>query len=70
MAREKDHIAMTVVRRGAGAMEGDNVAVEHVRSPSAPDSWHDRNGYINRQAVEAFIHDQTDGQKYRLTEWF
>jgi len=70
MAREKDHIAMTVMRSGAGAMEGDNLAVEYVRSPSPPDSWHDRNGYLNRQAVEAFIHDAQDGQIMRLTGWF
>lgn len=70
MAREKDHIAMTVISGGAGAMEGDNVAVEYVRSPSPPDGWHDRNGYLNRQAVEAFIHCPDRGQIMRLTEWF
>jgi len=70
MAREKDHIAMTVIQGGAGAMEGDNVAVEYVRSPSPPDGWHDRNGYLNRQAVEAFIHCPERGQIRRLTEWF
>lgn len=68
--REKDHIAMTVVKAGSGAMEGDNVAIEYVRSPSPPDSWHDRNGYLNRQAVEAFIHCPDRGQIMRLTEWF
>ena len=50
-AREKDHIAMTVMQSGAGAMEGDNCQIEYVRSPSAADGWHDRNGYIGRQAV-------------------
>lgn len=70
MAREKDHIAMTVMRAGVGAMEGDNLSVEYVRSPSPPDSWHDRNGYLNRQAVEAFIHCPDRGQIMRLTEWF
>lgn len=70
MAREKDHAAMTVMRSGAGAMEGDNVQVEYVRSPSAPDGWHHRNGYLNAQAVEAFIHCPRDGQKMRITEWF
>lgn len=44
--------------------------IEYVRSPSAPDGWHDRNGYLNRQAVEAFVHSPHDGQKKRFTEWF
>lgn len=70
MAREKDHMDMTIIKRGAGAQEGDNVQIEYVRSPSPPDGWHDRNGYLNRQAVEAFIHDPWDGQTDRLTEWF
>jgi hypothetical protein len=69
-AREKDHIAMTVMRSGIGAMEGDNVQVEYVRSPSDPDGWHDRNGYIGRQAVEAFLHHPQDGQTNRFTVWF
>lgn len=69
-SREKDHIAMTVMSSGIGQMEGDNLQIEYVRSPSPPDGWHSRNGYLNRQAVEAFIHDAHDGQKIRLTEWF
>jgi len=43
---------------------------EIVRSPSAPDGWHDRNGYVNRQAVECFLHDPHDGAFARFTEWF
>lgn len=69
-AREKDHIAMTVIGSGPGAMEGDNVNVEIVRSPSAPDGWHARNGYLNRQAVEAFLHHPLDGQIARFTAWY
>lgn len=68
--REKDHIAMTVIRSGPGAMEGDNCYIEYVRSPSPPDGWHDRNGYLNRQAVEAFVHCPQDGQIDRFTRWF
>lgn len=68
--REKDHIAMTVMECGAGEMLGDNVQIEWVRSPSAPDGWHHRNGYLNRQAVEAFLHCPTNGQIMRFTEWF
>lgn len=69
-SREKDHTEMTVIQTGIGAMEGDNVMVEYVRSPSAPDGWHDRNGYLGRQAVEAFTHDPQDGQVDRFTVWF
>ncbi|MDP0925729.1 hypothetical protein Q0601_00945 [Paracoccus onubensis] len=69
-SREKDHIAMTAINIGIGAMEGDNTAIEVIRSPSAPDGWHHRNGYLNRQAVEAFVHHARDGQTDRLTEWF
>lgn len=46
------------------------VTVEFLRSPSPPDSWHDRNGYINSQAVEAFIHHPENGQVMRITHWF
>lgn len=68
--REKDHIGLTVIKSGMGAAEGDNVQIEYVRSPSPPDGWHDRNGYVNRQAVECFIHDPHDGQNTRFTEWY
>ena len=68
--REKDHIGMTIMKCGMGAMEGDNIEIEYIRSPSPPDGWHDRNGYVNRQAVEAFVHHPYDGQISRLTEWF
>lgn len=67
---EKDHTAFTQVSVGATHVEGQGMQAEYVRSPSAPDGWHDRNGYVNRQAVEAFIHCPHDGQKDRLTEWF
>jgi hypothetical protein len=68
--REKDHIGMTMVNARPPEIEGDNVMVETVRSPSPPDGWHDRNGYVNRQAVECFLHDPIDGQVARFTEWF
>lgn len=67
---EKDHTAFTQINKGATRVEGGDMMAEYVRSPSAPDSWHDRNGYVNRQAVEAFIHCPHDGQKDRLTEWY
>lgn len=67
---EKDHTAFTQINTGAARVEGGDMMAEYVRSPSPPDGWHDRNGYTNRQAVEAFIHCPHDGQKDRLTEWF
>lgn len=67
---EKDHTAFTQVNMGASRVEGVDMMAEYVRSPSDPDGWHDRNGYINRQAVEAFEHCPHDGQITRFTEWF
>lgn len=67
---EKDHTAFTQIEAGATRVEGGDMMAEWMRSPSPPDGWHDREGYKNRQAVEAFIHCPHDGQKDRLTEWF
>jgi len=44
--------------------------VESLRSPSVSDSWHDRNGYKSKQAIEGFIHHPTNGQIARLTHYF
>lgn len=68
--REKDHIGMTIMHNAIRSMEGDNVQIEYVRSPSPPDGWHHRKGYINRQAVECFVHHPHDGQDGRFTVWF
>lgn len=68
--REKDHNGMTTFMTGNNRIAGEEINIEYVRSPSAPDGWHDRNGYLNRQAVECFIHHPHDGQKARFTEWF
>lgn len=68
--REKDHNGMTAHISGNTMQEGAHINIEYVRSPSAPDSWHDRNGYVNRQGVECFVHHPTLGQKARFTEWF
>ena len=44
------------------------VTVEYLRTPSASDSWHHRNGYIGaKKAVEAFIHSKRHGQVARIT---
>lgn len=68
---EKDHTGnMTSITLGGPQVATYGAKIEYVRSPSAPDGWHHRNGYMNRQAVEAFIHHPQDGQNTRLTEWF
>lgn len=67
---EKDHIGITAVVSGQPRPEGVHVGIEYVRSPSPPDGWHDRNGYVNRQAVECFAYHPINGQDTRYTEWF
>lgn len=48
-----------------------NVTVESLRSPSAADSWHHRNGYCGSpKAIEGFIHHPEHGQIARLTHIF
>ena len=47
-----------------------SITVESLRSPSPADSWHHRNGYINKAACEGFIHSKTEGQVARLTHFF
>jgi hypothetical protein len=67
---EKDLIGMTVLRDDAGLEDTEAPQIEYVRSPSPPDGWHHRNGYVNRQAVECFLHCPHDGQLARFTAWF
>jgi hypothetical protein len=44
------------------------VTVEYLRTPSAADSWHHRNGYVGaKKAVEAFVHSKRHGQVARIT---
>jgi len=47
-----------------------NVTVESLRSPSPADSWHHSKGYVNKPAVEGFIHHKENGQVSRLTHYF
>lgn len=68
--QEKDHTGMTAIITGNPRVQGGHLNIEYVRSPSAPDGWHDRNGYVNRQAVECFVHHPTLGQRARFTEHF
>jgi len=66
---ERDNLGVTVIRSSAIDPE-NNVFTEVVRSPSASDSWHFRNGYVGKQAIECFMHHVDDGPSVRFTEWF
>lgn len=66
---EKDHNGMTAIMSGSYNVQGVHMNIEYVRSPSPPDGWHDRNGYVNRQGVECFLFHPRDGMKVRFTEW-
>ncbi len=48
-----------------------SVTIESSRSPSAPDSWHHRNGYVFApQAIEAYVHHPLLGQIARFSHIF
>lgn len=66
---EKDYDDVTVLRRSE-LDPTDKVSVEYIRTPSPADSWHDRNGYININAIEGFLHNEQYGQTARLTHLF
>lgn len=68
--QEKDHTGMTAIVTGNPRIEGVHLNIEYVRSPSPPDGWHDRNGHVNKQAVECFVHHPYLGQRARFTEFF
>jgi DNA-binding Lrp family transcriptional regulator len=67
---EKDHIGITVLQSSRVLNPANNVYIEYVRSPSPSDGWHHRNGYINEQAIEVFLHHPDRGQIARFTEFF
>lgn len=55
--------------QAAGDLPG--VTLQILRSPSATDGWHDRNGYTGSpKAVEGFIHHKSNGQVATLTHYF
>lgn len=67
---EKDHVGISVINSSQGWTPDSNSQLEYVRSPSPADPWHHRNGYVNKQAVEAFLHHYEDGQVARFTHYF
>lgn len=63
------HHKKKVKWQDAGDMPG--VSYQILRSPSAPDGWHDRNGYTCQpRAIEGFIHHKEQGQIATLTHYF
>lgn len=47
------------------------INIEYMRSPSASDGWHHRNGYVGApQAIEGFIHHPTQGRVASLCHIF
>lgn len=68
---ERDIRDVTVIKSNNRKNPQDKVHVEYVRTPSASDSWHDRNGYTgNSQAIECFVFHQSQGQVARFTHFF
>lgn len=43
-------------------VDGIGVNIEFLRSPTASDGWHDRNGYKSMKSLEAFIHSKDRGR--------
>jgi hypothetical protein len=66
--KEKDYNGVVMIAKGKN--NGNLVHVETVRSPSEADAWHAQQNYINIPAVEAFVHDLTQGQIARFTHNF
>lgn len=66
---EKDNIGIARIDTGIPYDPESTTLIEYVRSPSPPDGWHHRNGYVNKQAIEAFMHHYWDGPIARFTEY-
>lgn len=69
VSAEKDLTAVTVIETDYTPPE-ETVTVEMVRTPSPPDGWHSRNGYVNQQSLEAFVFCAYSGQKTRHSHNF
>lgn len=65
------HVHHKQVTKFESAKDYMGVTLEYLRSPSSPDSWHHRNGYVKSQkAIEAFVHSSTGGQIARISHNF
>lgn len=50
--------------------DGIGVNIEFLRTPSPPDGWHHRNGFVNIPAIEAFVHSKDRGRVASFTHHF
>jgi hypothetical protein len=62
------HIHHKQIHKFMSGKDYTGVTVEYLRTPSAADSWHHRNGYVGaKKAIEAFVHSKKHGQVARIT---
>lgn len=67
---EKDYSGVTILSSGVNDIDSvKNISIECIRTPSEPDGWHAKNGYINQTAIEGFLHHVRNGQVARLTSY-
>jgi hypothetical protein len=65
------HIHHRVKTSWQSVKDYPGITLTTLRSPSAPDAWHDRKGHTGApRAVEGFVHHVKDGQVARLTHYF
>lgn len=65
------HLHHKKVTKFNSAQDTDGVELQILRSPSAPDSWHDKSGYCSApRAIEGFIHHKEFGKIASLTHFF
>jgi hypothetical protein len=65
------HLHHKKVTKWNSSHDTDGIHLQILRSPSAPDSYHDKNGYVAApRAVEGFIHHKEHGQIAQLTHYF
>jgi len=58
----KHHVHHKDVRVYQKVKECVGVTVEHLGSPAPADEWHDKNGYLSKPKLEAFLHDPEWGR--------
>lgn len=65
------HVHHKQVTKFESAKDYMGVTVEFLRSPSSADSWHHRNGFCHsKKAIEAFVHNEKEGQIARISHNF